>query len=64
MNNKLFFLILSIAMVILSIVTICTAPIVNGNLPQISGTANCQDDIDHYNYLKDLYKNPSESEKK
>ena len=51
MNTKLFFLILSCAMVILSIVTICIAPIINGNLP-FSGSENCQKHMDAYDDLK------------
>jgi len=35
MNNKLFFMIFSGAMVVLTLVTICTAPIINNIIPNL-----------------------------
>ena len=64
MNNKLLFLILSAAMVVLTIVTICTAPIINNNIVNISRNENCQNDIDAYDYYKKLYTNPNDAQKK
>ena len=64
MNNKLFFLILSAAMVVLTIVTICTAPIINNNIVNINRNENCQNDIDAYDYYKNLYTNPNDNQKK
>ena len=52
MNNKLFFLILSAVLIVLSIITICIAPNINNHL--FSGNENCQKTVDHY---KDLEKN-------
>jgi hypothetical protein len=53
MNSKLFFLILSAAMVAFTIVSICTAPSINTNY--FSGTNNCQKDIDDYDKNKGNY---------
>ena len=50
MNNKLFFLILSAVLVVLSIITICTAPNINKKL--FSGNENCQAIVDAYKYLE------------
>ena len=48
---KLIFLMFSSVIVILSIITICIAPIINGNLP-FSGSENCQKHMDAYDDLK------------
>ena len=53
MNSKLFFLILSAAMVAFTIVSICTAPSINtGYFP---GTNNCQKYVDDYDKNKGNY---------
>ena len=62
MNTKLFFLISSLALIVLTIVTICTAPIINGVL-NVSPSEFCQKDVDDYNYYKDEWKNPDDAEK-
>ena len=51
MDYKLFFLILSASMVVLSIVTICTAPNINGGL--FDGKENCRFYGDYYSKYKD-----------
>ena len=51
MDYKLFFLILSASMVVLSIVTICTAPNINGGL--FDGKKNCRFYGDYYSKYKD-----------
>ena len=51
MDYKLFFLILSGSMVVLSIVTICTAPNTNGGL--FDGKENCRLYSDYYSKYKD-----------
>ena len=51
MDYKLFFLILSASMVVLSIVTICTAPNTNGGL--FDGKKNCRLYSDYYSKYKD-----------
>jgi len=53
MNSKLFFLILSAAMVAFTIVSICTGPSINARL--FSGTNNCKKAIDEYDAKKDGY---------
>ena len=50
MNNKLFFLILSAAMIAFNIVSICTGPNINTEL--FSGTNNYKKDVDYYNANK------------
>lgn len=62
MNTKLFFLISSLALIVLTIITICTAPIINGIL-SASPYQNCQNDVDNYNYYKEEWKNPSDTQK-
>ena len=64
MNVKLFFLILSASMAVLTLVTICTGPIINGNIIGFSPSENCQDYMDYYNKYKDEWKNPTESQKR
>jgi hypothetical protein len=58
MNKTLFFLIASSLMVIFTIVTITTGPIImhvfNGHY---DGNSNCQELSDRYDFYKDLYKN-------
>jgi len=54
MNNKLFFLILSLAMIAFTIISICTAPIVNKNSCNL-GTSNCKILKDIYDANKDGY---------
>lgn len=58
MNKTLFFLIASSLMVIFTIVTITTGPIImqvfNGHY---DGNSNCQALSDRYDFYKDLYKN-------
>ena len=64
MNNKLFFMIFSGAMVVLTLVTICTAPIINNIIPNLNRNENCQNNIDAYDYYKKLYTNPNDNQKK
>jgi hypothetical protein len=52
MKYNLFFLISSVVIVALSIITIITAPIINGILGQNWGTENCQKYSDNYDYYK------------
>ena len=53
--NKTLFLIFSGAIVIFSIISICSAPIINGILEESSGwkIENCKKESDDYKYLKD-----------
>lgn len=55
MNNNLFFLILSTCLLVLSVITICLAPIMNGaggNYFEDWNIANCQKMDDDYKYAK------------
>lgn len=61
MDTKLFFLISSLALIVLTIVTICTAPNIAG-ITNSSPTENCQQYIDEYDYKKELYKNPDDDQ--
>jgi hypothetical protein len=54
MNNKLFFLILSSAMIAFTIISLLTVPIMNGNICY-SGIGNCQQLVDTYDEKKDSY---------
>ena len=59
MNNNLFFLCLAFAVLILSTVTICVAPLINNTHSHFNewGTKNCQKEKDEYDYNenKNLY---------
>ena len=59
MNNNLFFLCLALAVLILSTVTICVAPLINNTHSHFNdwGTKNCQKEKDEYDYNenKNLY---------
>lgn len=61
MDTKLFFLISSLALIVLTIVTICTAPNI-GRITNTSPTENCQEYIDEYDYKKEKYKNPNDNQ--
>ena len=62
MNTKLFFLISSLAMIVLTVVTICYAPTINGVL-DASPSKNCKGDIDKYDYYKEKWATPTDSQK-
>jgi len=62
MNTKLFFLVSSLALIVLTVVTICTAPIINRVLPT-SPNENCKGDVDKYDYYKEKWSSPTESQK-
>ena len=62
MDTKLFFLISSLALIVLTIVTICTAPNINGII-DAEPSENCQKNIDEYDYTKEQYKDPTDSQK-
>ena len=65
MNKTLFFLISSVIMVIFTVITISTAPNINGGFPgQYSSTSNCDAMSESYKYNKDSTKNPTDAEKK
>ena len=61
MDTKLFFLISSLALIVLTIVTICTAPNIGG-ITNTSPSENCKQYVDEYDYKKELYKNPDDNE--
>ena len=54
MNNKLFFLILSSAMIAFTFISLKTVPIMNSNLCTI-GYNNCQQAVDTYDVKKGSY---------
>ena len=54
MNNKLFFLILSSAMIVFTIISMCTVPLMNKNICT-TGIENCQRLQDIYDAKKDSY---------
>lgn len=54
MNNKLFFLILSSAMIVFTIISMCTVPHMNHNICS-SGINNCKIKEDNYDAKKDSY---------
>ena len=54
MNNKLFFLILSSAMIVFTIISMCTVPLMNHNICT-NGIENCQRLQDIYDAKKDSY---------
>ena len=65
MNSNLFFFICASAILILSVISICLAPIINGILGSEWGTNNCQflsDDYDYYE--KNLYTDKNNDEHK
>jgi len=65
MNKTLFFLISSVVMVIFTVITISTAPNINGGFPgEYSSTSNCDALSEEYKYHKDSNKNPSDDDKK
>ena len=55
MNNNLFFLIISTALLVLSVITVCHAPIINGANLYMDGwsVANCKKMDDDYKHDKD-----------
>jgi hypothetical protein len=61
MNTKLFFLVSSIALIILTIVTICTAPNIN-RIVEADPSENCQKYVDDYDYKKEQYKDPNDNQ--
>jgi hypothetical protein len=61
MDTKLFFLISSLALIVLTIVTICTAPNIGG-IVNSSPTENCQKYVDEYDYKKEKYKDPTDAQ--
>ena len=63
MNYTLIFFLFASAVFILSTITICVAPIINGFL-YISGNNNCQRYSDEYDYSKSLITDPTKQEKK
>ena len=54
MNNKLFFLILCGTMIVFTIISICTAPVINHNVG-FSGIENCKKLADGYDKNKGSY---------
>jgi hypothetical protein len=62
MDTKLFFLISSLALIVLTIVTMCTAPNINGVMEDLDPRENCQKDVDEYDYKKEQYKDPTDSQ--
>ena len=65
MNSNLFFFICASAILILSVISICLAPIINGILGSEWGTNNCQfwsDDYDYYE--KNVYTDKNNDEHK
>ena len=65
MNYTFIFFICAFSILILSAVTICVAPIINGFFLSDDdnwGNANCKLLSDEYNYIKSLKKNPNESD--
>ena len=63
MNYTLIFFLCALAILIMSIISICVAPIINGFLGEDWGTDNCQLYSDEYNYLKGKYTNPNNQQK-
>lgn len=66
MNYTLIFFLCAFAILILSAITICVAPIIN-NFSPIRGNRNCQLYSDEYDYSKSLYSkipNPTKDDKK
>ena len=53
--QRTLFLVFSSAIVVFSIICLCTAPIINGILSEANswGTDNCQEKSDEYKHLKD-----------
>lgn len=64
MNTKLFFLISSLALIVLTIVTICTAPNINGVIEELDPRENCQKNANEYDYKKEQYKDPTDGQKR
>ena len=62
MNYTLIFFICAFSILILSTVTICVAPIINGFIGEKWGNANCKFNSDEYDYKKNEEKNPNESD--
>ena len=62
MNYTLIFFICAFSILILSTVTICVAPIINGFFGEEWGNANCKLISDEYDYKKNEKKNPNESD--
>lgn len=63
MDTKLFFFISSLALIFLTIVTMCTAPNINRIIEEVDPSENCQKKVDEYDYKNEKYKNPSDDEK-
>lgn len=65
MNSNLFFFICASAILILSVISICLAPIINGILGSEWGTNNCQFLSDDYDYHeKNVYNDKNNDEHK
>ena len=64
MNYTFFFFLCASAVLILSTITICVAPIINGFLSQDWGNPNCQKFSDEYDYWKGEIKEPTEEDQK
>ena len=62
MNNNLIFLIISSAIFLLSVISILTAPIINGLIGDNWAVLNCEREADLLDFYKDEYNNPSEEE--
>ena len=62
MNYTLIFFICAFSILILSTVSICVAPIINGFFGVEWGTANCKLISDEYDYKKEEKKDPNESD--
>lgn len=62
MNNKLFFLILSSAMIVFTIISMCTVPHMNHNICS-SGINNCKIKEDNYDAKKDSYDDNKKKER-
>ena len=63
MNYTLIFFVCAFSILILSSITICVAPIINGFLGDSLGFLNCKRISDEYEYLKGLPKLSNQSEK-
>lgn len=60
----LFFFLSASAILLLSVVTVCVAPIINGYLGENWGTENCKLLSDEYDYSKNLIINPNDIQKR
>ena len=62
MNNKLFFLILSAAMIAFTIISLCTGPNISSRI--FSGTNNCKQKVDDYDASKSGYDDNTKKKEK